>query len=381
MARHGRVSVYRRDSNGKYHFCDPRGNYSRDTTFVLRYEAEKGHRVWETLPAGTDHTTARRKALERELALTGTPWLSKAQAKPKPLPGFTRIRDAADKYIDALWAEGNLVPRTIKDKRFELNRWMGWATKQHIEELERANLIAFRDRLRSEGLAEWTVKTNMTTVVTMLKHNPLKQITGLLKPEDWPDIEDTEPEPYDVEEVKALQSVATEEEKLLIRFFVGTGMREQEVAHTEWEDFNWAAKTVWVHAKPHFDNWKPKTRAGTRKIPLPDSLVRDLKARSKGTGLVFPAPRGGVDKHYLRIIEELGEKSGVRNVGLHRFRDTWVTDMIQGGVDLLTLRKWVGHENLETLKLYAEALKAKDQRARDAANRQDRYALAASAAD
>jgi len=268
MARHGRVSVYRRDNDGKYHFCDPRGNYSRDTTFVLRYEAEKGHRVWETLPAGTDHTTARRKALERELALTGTPSLSKAQAKPKPLPGFTRIRDAADKYIDALWAEGNLVPRTIKDKRFELNRWMGWATKQHIEELERADLIAFRDRLHSEGLAEWTVKTNMTTVVTMLKHNPLKQITGLLKPEDWPDIEDTEPEPYDVEEVKALQSVATEDEKLLIRFFVGTGMREQEVAHTEWEDFNWAAKTVWVHAKPRLDNWKPKTRAGTRKIPL-----------------------------------------------------------------------------------------------------------------
>lgn len=59
MARHG-VSVYRRDSDGKYHFCDPRGNYSRDTTFVLRYEADKGHRVWETLPAGIDHTTARR---------------------------------------------------------------------------------------------------------------------------------------------------------------------------------------------------------------------------------------------------------------------------------------------------------------------------------
>jgi hypothetical protein len=217
MARHGRVSVYRRASDGKYHYCDPRGNYSRDATFVLRYKEEKGHRVWETLPAGTDHTTARRKALERELALTGTPSLSKAQAKPKPLPGFTRIRDAADKYIDGLWAEGNLVPRTIKDKRFELNRWMGWTTKQHIEELERADLIAFRDRLRSEGLAEWTVKTNMTTIVTMLKHNPLKQITGLLKPEDWPDIEDTEPEPYDVEEVKALQSVATEDEKLLIR--------------------------------------------------------------------------------------------------------------------------------------------------------------------
>jgi hypothetical protein len=37
-------------------------------------------------------------------------------------------------------------------------------------------------------------------------------------------------------------------------------------------------------------------------------------------------------------------------------------------------------ENPE-LKLYAEALRAKDQRARGAANRQDKYSLAASAAD
>jgi hypothetical protein len=211
MARHGRVSVYRRDNNGKYHFCDPRGVYSRDTTFVLRYEAEKGRRVWETLPLGTDHTAARRKALERGLALTGTPTLAKTPAKPKAVPGFTRIAVAGDAYIDALWAEGNLVPKTIKGKKFEIERWRKWCAKQHVEELERSDMIAFRDKLRAEAFATWTVASNMMTVVTMLKHNPLKQVTGLLKPVDWPEIEDTEPKPYEVEEVKALQSVATED--------------------------------------------------------------------------------------------------------------------------------------------------------------------------
>jgi integrase len=380
MARHGKVSVYKRDSKGRYHFCDPRGVYSRDTTFVLRYEAERGRRVWETLPPGTDHTAARRRALERELALTGTPTVSKAKAAPKTVPGFTRVKDAGDAYIDALWAEGNLVPKTVNGKRFEIERWAKWCAKQHVEELERSDMIAFRNRLRAEGFAEWTVASNMMTVVTMLKHNPLKQVAGLLKPADWPEIEDTEPEPYEVEEVKALQSVATEEERLLIRFFVGTGCRDMEVAHLEWSDLNWVEKTVWIHAKPHLNNWKPKTRAGTRKIPISDSLVRDLKVR-RGEGLVFPAPRGGVDHHYLRTMQKLGERAGVPNVGLHRFKDSFITDMVRDGVNLLTLRKWVGHENLETLKLYAEALRAKDQLARDAANRQDRYALGAAAAD
>jgi hypothetical protein len=36
-------------------------------------------------------------------------------------------------------------------------------------------------------------------------------------------------------------------------------------------------------------------------------------------------------------------------------------------------------ENLETLKLYSEAPRAKDQRVRHTANRQERYTLAAAA--
>jgi integrase len=97
--------------------------------------------------------------------------------------------------------------------------------------------------------------------------------------------------------------------------------------------------------------------------------------------LVFPAARGGVEFHFLRMFQELGAEAGVSRVKCHRFRDTFVTDKIQEGVDLLTVRAWVGHENLDTLKLYAQALRNKDQRAREAANRQDRYTLTAIAAD
>lgn len=372
-----KVSLYHRDSAG-YHLCDPRGIYSRTTKFVLRVEKEKGKRTWEKLPNGIDYATARRKALERELADAPVPFPNPT----KKAPGLTKIADAVDAYINALWADNNLRPRTIKDKQSELRRWAEFTRterkKEHVEELTRDDLLAFRDELRNKGLAEWTVKTNMTTAVTMLKKNPSKQVTGLLQPKDWPVIEDSDPNPYEVEEVQAMQSVATEDERLLIRVFVGTGCRDMEIAHLEWGDINWTDKTVWIHAKPEYD-WRPKTKAGTRKIPISDSLVRDLKLRRKVVGLVFPAPRGGVNCHFLRIMERLAEKAGVNGAGLHRFRDTYITDQVRDGVDLLTLRRWVGHENLETLKLYAESLKAKDQRARDAANRQDKYALAATA--
>jgi integrase len=347
---------------------------------------------WEFFPEGdparTELNVALQRQFEREHALRlGVAAPADPQPKAEaPSAGDwdTAIRRAITKYIDALHSENNLRPRTIKDKQTELERWVDRCPAQRLEDVTRQHLIAFRDWFREEGYEEWTTKTNLTTVVTFLKHNPVKSVVGLLKPEDWPVIEDTEPEPYTVEEVLALQSVATEFERLLIRFFIGTGCRDMEVATLEWDDIDFVGKTVRIHKKvlTDFGLWKPKTRAGTRTIPISDALCRDLKA-AKATStntLVSPAPRGGVDRHFLRIIQGLAKKVGVRGAKLHRFRDTYITDQVQRGVDLLTLRVWVGHENLETLKLYAQALQNKDERARAAANGQDRYTLREQAA-
>jgi integrase len=125
-----------------------------------------------------------------------------------------------------------------------------------MDELVSADMLGFRDYLRSEDYAERTVYNFLMTVTTFLKKNGIYRIVGLLEAEDWPEIPRTDPEPYIEEEVRALQAVATEYQRLVIRFFVGTGCREQEVAHVEWLDINWVRKTVWIHAKPHY-GWKP----------------------------------------------------------------------------------------------------------------------------
>jgi integrase len=389
---HTKVAVYRRDSTG-YHKCVPQGVYpANKTQFHLRYEIQKGRRTYERLPDGTDYKRAVRTALQKEISLDEVPSLpfkTKPLPKPAASPGLTPISAAVEAYLDGLWAEGNLRAKTIKGKKFELTRWIGWCAKRHVEELDRSDLIAFRNRLIAEGFASWTVESNMMTVTTMLKHNPLRSIAGLLKPQDWVEIVDSEPDPYTLEEVQALLRVGNEDERLLVRFLVGTGCRDQEVAHLRWEDIDWNQKTIWIHAKKcdcaecakDKGLWKPKSKAGTRTIPISDSLIRDLKKRRKRDGLVFPAPEGGVERHFYRIVENLAEMAGVEKPGVHKFRDTWATDLLRdSSVDIFTLRRWIGHQNLETLRLYAESLKAKDQRARNAANGQDKY-LIADAAD
>jgi integrase len=386
-----RVNLYTRDANG-YHKCDVRGIYPKDTTtFVLRFVGDNMKRVWETLPAGTDFATARKLCLEKELRLSdpaqNTPSLYRAPVKVLPATdGCVRIADAVEKYIDQCWQENNLVAKTIRVKTQELGRFAEFCRvqrkKEHIADLNRADMLAYRDWMFAEGYMPWTVTGDLMSVVTYLKKNPLLAVKGLLTTDDWPDFPDSEPAPYTDEEVQAMLSVADEDEALFLRFMLGTGCRNKEVAHLEWGDIDFVNKIVWIHAKPKY-NWKPKTTAGTRRIPLSDSIIAALKARRGAKDeLVFPAKCGKVNQHLLRIIQRLAERAGVEGAILHRTRDTWATNMLrQPDVDLLTLAVWIGHKSLDVLKLYAQCLKAKDEKARRAANAVDYKFASAVAAD
>ena len=373
------VSLYTRDERG-YRKTDPRGIYPADrTTFVLRYVGDDMKRVWQTLPKNTTFARASRLCLEKELSLgdpaAQTPSIKREATKAAAPAGDGRIRiaDAIGKYIDALWAERNHVDKTVKVKTQELGRFAEFCRTQRKKEcladLDRSDMLAYRDWMYSEGYMPWTVVGDLMGATTMLKKNPLMSVTGLLKAEDWPDFPDTEPRPYTDEEVRAMLTVADEDEALFIRFMLGSGVRNMEAAHLQWGDFDFVSKTVWIHGKPEL-NWKPKSKAGTRRIPLSDSLIAALKARRRAKHeLVFPAKCDKVNRHLLRIIQRVAKRAGVEDAILHRCRDTWATNMLrQPDVDLLTLAKWIGHEGLDVLKLYVECLKAKGKAARNAAN-------------
>jgi len=274
-------------------------------------------------------------------------------------------------YLEQL-RENRRPARSIKAKETELRDFARRCRKQYVEEITRKDLIAFRNTLTDEGYANVTVLNRMMSVVTWLKQNPLKPVTGLLKKEDWPDKPDTSPHPYSEKELKAMMEAATPDERLLLRFFLGSGMREQEIAHAEREDL----KDTYIEVKPKPQyGWKPKTRAGERKIPLGDALLADLKAHCS-KGLLFPNPTTGKPEgHFLRIIKAIAGRADVTGAGCHRFRDTYATDQVRARVlDLRDIAKIMGHENMEMMKLYAAFVDLESEQARNAANASDRFA-------
>lgn len=140
-------------------------------------------------------------------------------------------------------------------------------------------------------------------------------------------------------------------DKLLLELFIYTGARRSEVLQLNWCDVNFQEKTILI-------NGKGKKQ---RIVPIVDDLGVDLLTYYLDTKPVPNAPliisdAGGrmsvsaVQTLFQRYIK----KSGLGNKGytLHKLRHSFATHLHQAGVDVLTIQALLGHNDLNSTKIY-----------------------------
>jgi hypothetical protein len=157
----------------------------------------------------------------------------------------------------------NRPKKTISGKTYELGLFTASCKKSCMDELASADMLGFRDYLRSETYAERTVYNYLMTTTTFLNKNGLYKIVGLLEAEDWPEVPPTEPEPY-------TEGLCTNPNSFCYPVDVGPlhvrhFLFATTCAYEESDD------EPFVPRRDGQQCWKPKTTAGTRKIPLSEN--------------------------------------------------------------------------------------------------------------
>lgn len=145
--------------------------------------------------------------------------------------------------------------------------------------------------------------------------------------------------------------------KMLIALLYGCGLRCMEVRGIRLADLDFDRKVL--HVKSGKGN-------KDRLMPLSDHHIRGLQSyigAEHPKEFLFngkPNGRGGgdFDSRYSQrgvqwAVKEACKKAGIlKEVSVHTLRHTYATHLLEDGMDILSVRDLLGHENIETTLLY-----------------------------
>ena len=164
------------------------------------------------------------------------------------------------------------------------------------------------------------------------------------------------------DEAAALLSSAKPERRILWLTLLSTGLRRDEFVNLQGCNLDFESGAIHIKRRA---GWEPKTKAGSRVIPMTPKL-RDALQPMKGIAqdqTVFVTRIGTPWRNNLLREFRLDMKYAVPTLtkddmallDIHALRYTFITELIASGVDPKTVQTLAGHEDITTtLNIYAQ---------------------------
>lgn len=191
------------------------------------------------------------------------------------------------------------------------------------------------------------------------------------------------------EEIKTLsQAKYNQKLKIMVKFAIGTGLRQGEILALNQSDVDLekmqvtVAKTlsfVRVFKKDKTYTYetrvtKPKTRTSRRKVPIPLALKKDLTELKKirieeklklgsnyeNNKLLFPSETGTYinPRNLVRSWQRALKQLNLPIKTFHSLRHTYASQLIKKGVDLTTVSRLMGHSSIKTTERYVHVMQS-----------------------
>lgn len=272
-----------------------------------------------------------------------------------------RLKTKIAAYLEEI--EANKAPKTALAYRRTMELFQESCRRLNVQDVRREDILAFKTYLKKQFTSEKggrAVYNNFLNVSVFFKWAKHRFVDMGIGKHDWPAKPERDPEAYTEEEIEAMLNAADEDERLLVKAFLMSGLRSGEVEHLAYGDID-ARNSLWkIHPKA---GHALKTKGSKRTVPVHESLTAKIMARKKAgnfsdSDLIFPKKSGGPDGHLLRIVKRVAAKAGVTGrVDDHKFRATAITTWLRNRLTVFDVMEYVGHQDTKTVMRYAAKLR------------------------
>jgi len=276
--------------------------------------------------------------------------------------------DHLNDFLTYLSAEKGLSRNTVESYHFDLRKFRESLSSRSRDfaSFTKADIIDFIERLRDEGYSASSICRFLSTVKSLCKYLLIENIIkedpseNLQSPKRWERL----PKSLSVSEVRTFLDLSSSidlSEPAAIRDYVmfellySSGLRVSELISLKLEDINFDAGFVRVLGKGSKERIVPLHMRAIERVKEYISRQRPEILKKKRSPYIFVTRRGGpmTRQRFWQTIKALGRKLGIE-ISPHTIRHSFATHLLEGGADLRSLQKMLGHADISTTQIYTK---------------------------
>lgn len=281
-------------------------------------------------------------------------------------PEFIRLENAFQKWLRTL----NFEPTTINYNPIRVREFFNWLEKQGIKaitEITKPVVLKYFDYLKERKNQTKNGKLSKNTLRT--HQQSLRRFTRYLRETGQDSFEvDIQLQGstrniktiFSQDEIKELYSACDSDvlgmrDKAMLAVYYGCGLRRNEGLNLDADDILFNKNLVYVRkGKNYKERYVPMTEAVKEELQNYVDYARPtlMKSPVKALFLTVKGNRLGSNGMAERL-QSLKDKAEInKEAGLHALRHSIATHLLQSGMELDKIKRFLGHSSLESTQIY-----------------------------
>jgi len=230
----------------------------------------------------------------------------------------------------------------------------------------RADIIDFIERLRNEGYSVSSICRIISSIKSLCKYLIIENVIkedpseNMQAPKKWERL----PKALSISEIMSFFEVdpslthsgpTTIRDYVMLELLYSSGLRVSELVSLKQEDVNLEAGFLKVLGKGSKERVVPVNTRAIKKLKKYINQQRQEILKKRQSPYLFVTGRGRpmTRQRFWQTIKALGRKRGIE-ISPHTLRHSFATHLLEGGADLRSVQKMLGHSDISTTQIYTK---------------------------
>lgn len=269
-------------------------------------------------------------------------------------------------FLTYIAVEKGFSKNTIESYSLDLRKFQNFLSSRDkgITSFLRADIIDFIESLRDEDYSISSICRFISSIKGLCKYLITEKLVkedpseNLQTPKKWERL----PKSLSISEVRSFLELNSSVNKpttirdyVMLGLLYSSGLRVSELVYLKLEDVNLEAGFLRVLGKGSKERIVPVNMRSIDELKRYINQQRPEILKKRQSSYLFVTGRGKpmTRQRFWQAIKVLGKKSGIE-LSPHTLRHSFATHLLEGGADLRSVQKMLGHSDISTTQIYTK---------------------------